>query len=381
MNRLALLLGVFGLTLVAPVASGHVALPDAPVEQGDDQVALALGARMAHFNFNVGALADRYGFHGQFGMAGANGRVWGGDSSSSEPFGQPDRWRWASVTKQVIAVLMLQEVGKGTIDLDAPVARYLPKFGSANAATLSVRQLLRHQSGLPNPENTAPAIGAAAAFHMPGYKPSRDPLTGFCAGPVTGAPGGNWSYNNCDYIVAGALLEAVTGKPWRKLVQERIAKPLGMQSLGAFPTNTRTRPGFDQSKPEPAFDLGSFGSAGALYGTLEDLLKFDTALMGGQLLAPAQLKELWDGQANMGYIALGQWAFTVPLKGCTKPVRIVERRGAIGGAQVRNFILPDHQIAMAAFTDRSEFEFGEIWQGIGFSHDLLALAACGTETK
>jgi CubicO group peptidase (beta-lactamase class C family) len=243
---------------------------------------------------------------------------------------------------------------------------------------LTVRQLLRHQSGLPNPESTAPKDGAPTAFHMPGYNVSRDPVNGYCAGPVTGKPGGNWAYNNCDYIVAGALLEAVTGQPWRKLVQSRIAKPLGLRSLGAFPAKAKTRPGFDQGKPEPAYDLASFGAAGALYGSAADLLKFDQALMSGTLLGPAQLKELWDGQENLGYIALGQWAFTVPLKGCADPVRIVERRGAIGGVQVRNFILPEKQIAVVAFTDRGEFDFGEIWQASGFSHDLLALAACGT---
>jgi D-alanyl-D-alanine carboxypeptidase len=64
----------------------------------------------------------------------------------------PDaRWRWASVTKQVVAVLIMEEVARGTIDLTAPVSRYLPKFGSANADSVSVEQLLRHQSGLPNP--------------------------------------------------------------------------------------------------------------------------------------------------------------------------------------------------------------------------------------
>ena len=57
-------------------------------------------------------------------------------------------------------------------------------------------------------------------------------------------------------------------------------------------------------------------------------------------------------------------------------MRIIERRGAIGGVQVRNFIMPELGIAMALFGDQAEFDFGEVWQGKGFSYDMLSLAVC-----
>jgi D-alanyl-D-alanine carboxypeptidase len=301
--------------------------------------------------------------------------------ASGNSFTTPD-WgshaRWASVTKQVIAVIVLQEVGKGTIDLDQPVAKYLPKFGSANATKMTVRQLLRHQSGLPNPDDTAVDANSMAAYYLPGYQGSRDPLTGYCAGPVKGEPGGNWAYNNCDYIVAGALLEAVTGKSWQTLVQERIAKPLKLKSLQAFPAKGITLGGFVAGKPEPEIDFASFGAAGGLYGSADDLLSFDRSLMSGKLLGPKERDQLWDGRPELGFIALGQWVFDAPLKDCAAPVKLVERRGAIGGVQVRNFIVPEQNIAIAIFTDQSEadFNFGEIWQGAGFSHDVLNAAIC-----
>lgn len=288
-------------------------------------------------------------------------------------------WRWVSVTKQVIAVLVLQEVGKGMIDLDQPLSRYLPKFASANAGRITVRQLLRHQSGLPNPDDVQASATAMSAYYLPVYKGSRDPLTGYCAGAPKGEPGGNWAYNNCDYIVAGALLEAVTGKKWSKLVQERIAKPLGLKTLGAYPTGKPTHGGLVGGRPEPKIEFAAFAASGGLYGTLDDLLEFDRALMSGKLLAQKELDQLWDGQADLGYIALGQWVFDAPLKDCPKPIKLVERRGAIGGVQVRNFIAPESQTAVAIFTDKSEgdFQFGEIWQGVGFSHDVLNFALCG----
>jgi D-alanyl-D-alanine carboxypeptidase len=292
--------------------------------------------------------------------------------------GEPQSWRWASVTKQIVATLVMQEVAKGNIDLDKPVSTYVPSFKSPNAATVSVRQLLRHQSGLPNPDDNKAGKDGVPAYYAKIDKAMQNPLTGYCAGPVKGASGGNWSYNNCDYIVAGALLEAVTKTPWQRLVSERIAKPLGLNSLAAFPATKPTVKGRVGRNDEPRYRFETFGASAGLYGTAADLLAFDRALMTGKLLPPAQLAEMWDGQPNLGFIALGQWVFGAELKGCPTPVRIIERRGAIGGVQVRNFILPDADVVVIAFTNRDDFDFGEIWQGKGFAFDLLSAAACAS---
>ena len=287
-----------------------------------------------------------------------------------------DLWRWASVTKQVIATLVLQEVAAGRIDLDAPLTTYLPRFRSPNAKAITVRFLLRHQTGLPNPDDTAASADAFPAYYTAGYAGSRDPLTGYCAGPVKGAAGAGWAYNNCDYIVAGALLRAVTGKSWQTLVSERIAKPLGLTSLGAFPSRAAIVAGTIDGKPERAIRFDAFDASAGLFGTAIDLYRFDRALMGGVLLPPAGREKMWDGQPGLGFIALGQWVFTAPLKGCAKPVRIVERRGEIAGVGVRNFILPEADRVVIAFTNHGGHDFGEVWQGKGLSYDLLSAAAC-----
>jgi CubicO group peptidase (beta-lactamase class C family) len=172
------------------------------------------------------------------------------------------------------------------------------------------------------------------------------------------------------------LLNAVTGKRWEQLVGERIARPLGLKSVGAFPARHPTVAGIVEGKPEPSYDMTAFGASAGLYGTASDLERFDRGLMTGKLLPDAQRAQMWDGQPQLGFIALGQWVFTVPVKGCAAPVKIVERRGGIGGVEVRNFILPDKDVVVIAFIDRSGFDFGEVWQGKGFSYDLLAAAAC-----
>lgn len=342
------------------------------------------GQRFLTFMKDAGSLAKAARFSGEMGMA-YNYRT---RSAAADPAAlvlareadgsirPADRvWPLASITKQIVAVLVMQEVSVGRINLDTNLGSYVPSLATTAAGKVTVRQLLQHQSGLPNPDDTSPDPDGVPAFYKPGSTAGSDPL-GFCSGPAKGSAGGSWSYNNCDFILAGVLLEAVTGKDWRELVQQRIAIPNAMVSLGAFPTNNATVTGKIGTKPEPLRALDRYGASGALYGTALELLRFDMALLSGKILANPALAQMWDGKAELGYIALGQWSFPATLKGCLAPVRIVERRGAIGGIQVRNYILPELEIAVVLFSDQGEFEFGEIWQGTGFAHDMLSLAAC-----
>ncbi|MBU7579013.1 MAG: beta-lactamase family protein [Porphyrobacter sp.] len=345
---------------------------------------LPASASAEEFPFNrVSAVIDGARFEGDIAISQGlddleiGGPRYGWTGLLPEPGrGWPDglTWRWASVTKQVVAILVMREVEAGRIDLDKPVAAYLPAFRSPNAGTATVRNLLQHRAGLPNPADTP-------AFYEAGFQGSRDPVTGFCAGPVTGAPGGEWAYNNCDYMVLGAVLEAVTGLGWDKLFMRDIAGPLGFEFAGAYPGEQFTRWGFIDGVREEVVDLSAYGASAGLYGEPDDILAIDIALMRGQLLGPDALAEMWRGDPELGYMALGQWVFEVPLKGCAAPVKIVERRGDIGAVQVRNFILPDKQMAVVAFSQEKPFDFGEVWQGSGFAHDLLAAAACPVETK
>jgi len=281
------------------------------------------------------------------------------------------RWRWASITKQIVATLAMQEVAAGRLALDAPIADYWPDFPNVNRDTITIRQLLQHRSGLPDPDDTPPNADGLPLFYTHEWA-DRTGADGYCAGPSRAEPGG-YHYNNCDYIVLGGLLERVTGARLSKLVVDRIPG-----SPAFFPDDRATVAGFDFGQPEPAIAFAAYGAAGGLNGTLLDLWRFDRALMTETLLDEDAREEMWTGDPAIGYAALGQWVYRAPLTGCREPVRIVARRGAIRGVQGRNFILPETDMTIIAFTNRAEgeFEFGDIWRGEGFAHDLLALAAC-----
>lgn len=289
-------------------------------------------------------------------------------------------WRYASVTKQLTALIAMQEVAAGRLDLDRPIRDYWPDWPQVYADRITPRMLLRHDSGLADPaEDGADADGMPHFYRSAAAAPD-DAASGFCAEHPRAQPASGFHYDNCDFLVLGALLEHITGRPYATLVRERIAGPLGLRSIGQFafgappPANV---PGIDpRGKPDPAVNLGAYGAAGGLYGTPRDLLAFDRALIDRRLLGADATATMWQGEPKLGYAAPGAWSFTAALKGCDAPVALVERRGQIGSVQIRNVIAPALGAALVAFTARGDTDFGEVWRGDGLAYDLLSAAFC-----
>ena len=290
-------------------------------------------------------------------------------------------WRWASVTKQITATIAMQEVAAGRLDLDASINRYLPNSKAPFADRITPRMLMQHITGLPRTEDSPLGADDWPKFYLlaPG-----SPETGvsWCEGPTDRAPPAEFHYGDCDFIMMAAVIERTSGKSYASLVRDRITRPLGMRSVGLARDNQHYVAGYEAGKREsPLFRLGNFGAAGALYGTTHDLLTFDRALMTGKLLPAEAREQMWQGDPKLGFAAFGQWVFSVPLKDCgNEPIRIVERRGAIGGVVLRNIILPDLDTVVIMTSNRAEADaaYGEIWQQKGISHDVLRSVLCGS---
>lgn len=306
------------------------------------------------------------------------GRTVGTDARTGAPIALASRWRWASVTKQVTAVLVLQEVAAGRLALDAPIGRVLPSFRGPTASRVTVRHLLRHTSGLPDPDETPAGTLPALFTTAPAGDANREAVAGACAGTPRAEPGAGFRYDNCDYLVLGALLERVTGRPYHLLVRERLARDASTRSIAVQRDARRT----DVAAPptpdgtEARLVLARYGAAGAIVAPLGDMLAFDRALAGDRLLPRAWRDTLWAGDPAIGYAALGAWSYPATLAGCAAPVPLVERRGAIGGVQLRNVIAPTRDRAVIVAANAPGTDFGEVWQGRGLLHDVLAAALC-----
>jgi D-alanyl-D-alanine carboxypeptidase len=134
-------------------------------------------------------------------------------------------YHWASVTKAVTAVAIMQLREQGLIDLDAPISDYLDYFPAEYPIT--VRHLLTHSSGLPEP----------ADFLMVNLRLEGQPLPDFDTvdrefyegvSNLMFEPGSQSAYVNPDYVTLGQVVAAVSGQPYVEYVQEHILEPLGM---------------------------------------------------------------------------------------------------------------------------------------------------------
>ncbi|MCQ4210882.1 serine hydrolase domain-containing protein [Streptomyces longispororuber] len=226
------------------------------------------------------------------------------DVKSQAPVARDSRFRIGSMTKPFVATVVLQLVRERRVVLDAPVARYLPDLmrdGEGNKdGKITVRQLLQHTSGLPDYlDLLSPAeiLKDPFAHHDP-----RDLVNLALAAPRTFEPGKGWDYSNTDYLLVGMLIEKVTGHPYGDEIRRRIIEPLSLSQTsvpGDDPVIEGTHPrGYVRpGKDAPLLDLTEFnpsvaGASGEMISSAGDLNHFLDALVGGELLYPAELRQM-----------------------------------------------------------------------------------------
>jgi len=182
-------------------------------------------------------------------------------------------------------------VQEGRLDLDAHVSDYLPDYPAENGRRITLRQLLSHTSGIPSYTQHIPYVGDpdSCGFWVR-YTPEQLVAT-FAALPLRFAPGSRFEYCNSAYVLLGVILERTTGRPYERLLHERILDPLGMKDTGyARPESLvarrargyrRTDDGWANAEHD---NTTIYYSAGALYSTVGDLFRLDRALETDALL-------------------------------------------------------------------------------------------------
>jgi CubicO group peptidase (beta-lactamase class C family) len=162
----------------------------------------------------------------------------------------------ASVTKVYTAILLLQQVDKGRVELNAPVIDYLPGFTGTGKAAITVAMLLTHTSGLPVgakvtglPDNTARWNAVLTT-----------PL-------VTGAtPGNTFRYSSVGLMIAGKIVEKVTGQRLDQALKTNLTGPLGLRDTGFTPNTWLSA----NAKTTRLVATDARSSRGLLRGTVHD---------------------------------------------------------------------------------------------------------------
>ncbi|MFG3252388.1 serine hydrolase domain-containing protein [Streptomyces sp. NPDC048172] len=225
------------------------------------------------------------------------------DVTTRAPMAPASRFRVGSMTKTFTATVVLQLVGEHRIALDVPVERYLPGVirGNGNdGRDITVRQLLQQTSGLPDfLEHLTPQRVIENPFTH--YEP--EDLVGLALDhPRQFEPGTEWKYSNTNYIVAGMLIEKVTGNPYGTEIERRVIQPLGLHDTsvpgddpripGTHPRGYVKPPGSSGLLDRTAYNPTVGGSAGGMISSGRDINRFYGALLDGRLLRPAELRAM-----------------------------------------------------------------------------------------
>ena len=203
------------------------------------------------------------------------------------------KFRLGSITKQFTAasILLLEERGK--LKIDDPVKKYM---SDAPAAwdKITFFHLLTHTSGIPSftsfPDLPTRQLQAMTPQQLVDW---------FRDKPLEFEPGSKWNYSNSGYVLLGYLIEKISGQSYADFVRQNIFTPLGMKDSG-YDSNSaiieRRAAGYSTGKngPENAgyVNMTVPLSAGALYSTTEDLLRWEQGLFGGKLLSAASLAKM-----------------------------------------------------------------------------------------
>jgi D-alanyl-D-alanine carboxypeptidase len=230
-----------------------------------------------------------------------------GDTAAKTPVPWNTHFRVGSATKTFTATVLLQLVGEGRLSLDDTVDHWLPGVvaGNGNDGTkITVRNLLQHTSGLPDYTQALEFLNNAKDFEANRFRTltAPDMVAMAMKYAPTFAPGTGWEYSNTNYLLAGMIINKVTGHDWQQEVQRRIIAPLGLRNTAAPYANPYLPEphavGYQRfAKDEADIDVTVLnpswaGAAGAIVSDTNDLNTFLRALVTGKLLEPAQLKEM-----------------------------------------------------------------------------------------
>ncbi len=243
-------------------------------------------------------------------------RAGAGDTATGRPVPWQARFRIGSLTKPFVATTVLQLVGEGRLSLDDTVEDWLPGLvrGRGNdGREVTVRQLLQHTSGLPDYVR-----GLTYLFSQDGFLENRfDTATARQAVRMAMRyksdfrPGTSWNYSNTNYVLAGMIIEQVTGDTWQQEVRERIVGPLGLDQTvlpetragvpsphangyekfpgpGATPEDPKYGEAIDVTRQNPSWG----GAAGEIISSTRDTNRFLSALVRGELLGAAEQAEM-----------------------------------------------------------------------------------------
>ncbi|MGW7382345.1 serine hydrolase domain-containing protein [Streptomyces sp. NPDC054794] len=282
------------------------------------------------------------------------------DRSTRRAISTDDHFRVGSVTKTFSAVVLLQLADEHRLTLDAPVNRYLP--GLLPDDRITVRHILSHRSGLYDYSNDmfAHSVSGFEAVRRKVFT-YRQLVALSLQKPRTNAPGAAYSYSNTNFVVAGLLIEKITGHAVRTEYQNRIFRPLNLHDTFYVHPDTKMPGRYTRGYLTPdttgaalvdaTEQTASWAqSAGAIISSTRDLNTFFSALLGGRLTSSARLAEMerWTPVNSTTAYGLGLRRRTLSCG-----ISVYGHTGAVQGYYTYAFTTKDGKRSIAALANTS----------------------------
>ncbi|MFD7497324.1 serine hydrolase domain-containing protein [Streptomyces sp. NPDC059832] len=234
------------------------------------------------------------------------------DTATGRERSPGDHFRGASITKTFIATVLLQLEAEGKLSLDDSVETWLPGLVRGNGydgSRITLRQLLNHTSGIANhtsdPEFVHDAAGPGFPEHRYDTHTPEELVAVALKYPPRPDPEKAPSYSNTNFVIAGMVIEKAAGHTYAQEATRRIIRPLKLRGT-SFPGTAPQLPDphpvgysrFHQDAPDAEIhdateqNMTWLGASGDIISTTGDLNRFQRALMRGELLPQAQMKEM-----------------------------------------------------------------------------------------
>ena len=268
------------------------------------------------------------------------------------------KFRLGSITKQFTAasILLLEERGK--LKVEDPVKKYMPDAPAA-WDKITIFHVLTHTSGIPSFTSFPDYATKQAQAMTP-----QQLVDWFKDKPLEFEPGTKWNYSNSGYVLLGYLIEKISGQTYADFVQQNIFTPLGMKDSG-YDSNSALiahrasgyTPGKNGIENTGFINMSIPLSAGALYSTTEDLLRWEEGLFGGKVLKPESLAKMITPFKNAYAFGLGVRT--------QLGHKIITHNGGIDGFNTCLAYYPDDKLVVAVLANLNGPFAGQIADKLG----------------
>jgi CubicO group peptidase (beta-lactamase class C family) len=275
----------------------------------------------------------------------------------------PDtRYRIGSLTKQFTAALVMNLVDEGRLSLDTPLTSVLPWYRADTGAQVTIRQLLNHSSGIDRR-----TVVQLIKEHGRTPMPLADEVREYCSGDLEWAPGEDFGYNNCGYLILGAVIEEVCRKPYADVLQEVLLDSVGLRDTGLDDGSRvieRYASGYDltdEGLRRPQFIHAALAaSAGGVWSTVRDLYLWDRALYGDTVLSEAAREEMFTpglGGAGFGW-------FIEEVKAGNEPRTMIHHPGQGDGFWSAMYRFPQDRAVIILINNHGRTDLNAMVDGI-----------------